>query len=502
MGYVRKIKAGLVKTDLNDFIGADPGIIFYDNTTGEFRISDGTTPGGKKIIGDAGTDLTSFSVNQEAADGYGALAYDNTTGEFTYTPPDFINLGGSPFQWTTSGTGNEYRTADTWRENEQTYVIREVRFVNGKLRVELASFSPGLTAYGQSLQWDEPATQWSVYVNNPADFVDMWIEDVESITGTTGVWSSFNNFTPGTKSATAAGGVDWSQNFTMGTGFIRSNATNGTAGGSASAEVGFTVNDGSATSTHSDTASVTFSWQNAGVNLSVASGNGNYWFQPYDQTTYRLNVSNVSNLSNVSHSVTVNPGSASTATSNANINYYFISFPVWQNSTDRIVTAQTTFTRPASVTGTSYTAVVNNSASFVGNWNYPSFYKWYADPTATILNDELIVDNGTKSSPSAAQPKGFDSEVNILSTSGSRSVDQIINNPASVPQTFTFFHRASLGTSTTFKTGADASLLADVAPTSTGTINLYHNEDQAASQESFNWYKITLQPGDTYVRIQ
>lgn len=45
MGQVRKIKAGLVKISVNDFVGED-GNIFFDVEDGVFRLSDGATPGG------------------------------------------------------------------------------------------------------------------------------------------------------------------------------------------------------------------------------------------------------------------------------------------------------------------------------------------------------------------------------------------------------------------------------------------------------------------------
>ena len=45
MGQVRKIKAGLVKISVNDFVGED-GNIFFDIDDGVMRLSDGTTPGG------------------------------------------------------------------------------------------------------------------------------------------------------------------------------------------------------------------------------------------------------------------------------------------------------------------------------------------------------------------------------------------------------------------------------------------------------------------------
>ena len=41
----RKVAAGLVKSDINTFVG-EPGTIFFDTETGEFRLSNGLTPGG------------------------------------------------------------------------------------------------------------------------------------------------------------------------------------------------------------------------------------------------------------------------------------------------------------------------------------------------------------------------------------------------------------------------------------------------------------------------
>ena len=45
MGLVRKIKAGLVKVSVNDFVGED-GNVFFDVDDGVMRLSDGATPGG------------------------------------------------------------------------------------------------------------------------------------------------------------------------------------------------------------------------------------------------------------------------------------------------------------------------------------------------------------------------------------------------------------------------------------------------------------------------
>ena len=53
MGLTRKIKAGLVKVSVNDFVGED-GNVFFDIDDGIMRLSDGSTPGGVPLSGGGG----------------------------------------------------------------------------------------------------------------------------------------------------------------------------------------------------------------------------------------------------------------------------------------------------------------------------------------------------------------------------------------------------------------------------------------------------------------
>jgi hypothetical protein len=53
LGQVRKIKAGLVKISVNDFIGED-GNVFFDIEDGVMRLSDGATPGGVPLSSGGG----------------------------------------------------------------------------------------------------------------------------------------------------------------------------------------------------------------------------------------------------------------------------------------------------------------------------------------------------------------------------------------------------------------------------------------------------------------
>jgi hypothetical protein len=45
MAFLRKIQAGLTKVDIEEFVG-QAGNLFFDIETGDFRLSDGVTPGG------------------------------------------------------------------------------------------------------------------------------------------------------------------------------------------------------------------------------------------------------------------------------------------------------------------------------------------------------------------------------------------------------------------------------------------------------------------------
>jgi len=53
LGLVRKIKAGLVKVEVNEFVGHD-GNVFFDIDDGIMRLSDGSTPGGIPLSGGGG----------------------------------------------------------------------------------------------------------------------------------------------------------------------------------------------------------------------------------------------------------------------------------------------------------------------------------------------------------------------------------------------------------------------------------------------------------------
>lgn len=61
--WFRKVKAGLVKSDINNFVG-EKGNTFFNVTTGEFRLSDGITPGGLPITNENGSNPILLTIEQ------------------------------------------------------------------------------------------------------------------------------------------------------------------------------------------------------------------------------------------------------------------------------------------------------------------------------------------------------------------------------------------------------------------------------------------------------
>lgn len=75
MAAFRKIKAGLVNSNIQDFVG-EVGNMFFNIETGELRLSDGITPFGKPVVG--GTGGGGFEGNVIYLDG--GDAYSNYNG--------------------------------------------------------------------------------------------------------------------------------------------------------------------------------------------------------------------------------------------------------------------------------------------------------------------------------------------------------------------------------------------------------------------------------------
>ena len=95
MGQVRKIKAGLVKIPIDQFVGED-GHIFFDTDDGTLRLSDGVTPGGSILSSGGGgtsnynnlTNKPDLTVYQLSADAFSGAYGDLTDAPIAVTATD------------------------------------------------------------------------------------------------------------------------------------------------------------------------------------------------------------------------------------------------------------------------------------------------------------------------------------------------------------------------------------------------------------------------------
>ena len=495
----------------NDFIGA-AGELTFDTTNSTIRAHDGSTQGGHRLatfseLSGAGFDSADVlgivdsayiqsrqndifrdsgfvtgiidEVYIQARDRIRDSGFVTTIIDSAYVQA--FETSQSRLKWEISGATDQYRTATEYIDSDgETYTIRTAQFSSNLLRLELAQFSPSMSASGQSLNWDQPATQFSVTVNNPADFLSRYINAVSAIAETGGdVHETISDFTTSGPSVTPDGGVDWNQTFTTNaTAFIRSTSTT-ISGGSASATITFAEDDSSDFAT---TSSFTTNWTTPNVSISMSNLSGNVFLNPYLSTSYSVSVSGFSNSANYSTTVTPTGGTISNATGSGTFTF---STELHQDNTGgRTLAVSTDMTRPAEVTGTEYTVTDTASdTSLSSSWTFPSLSIFTASAGTSPTNSDIV--DGT----------GFTGDVTTYGNQ-SRTIDQFITNSQNVPQSFWFGVRTSASQPSTFQTGASAALLSDVTPTEV-TVNL----NNTYTDEDYDFYGITLQPGQTYVSI-
>ena len=473
--------ASLAMSDLTNVSTASPtsGQVLKWDGTEWAPASDSTGAGG------AGIALTDISVGAEAtASGNGAVSYNNVTGVITYTPP--VIEAESPIGWSTSGASSQYRTTSTFTESGTQYTVRGATFDgDGQLQLELANFSPTVSATAQSLSWDVAATQFSVTVDNPADFTTRWINEVAEITGATGVHTTLSDYTTTGTSATPAGGVDWTQTFTTNaTAVIVSNGT-GLTGGAAGASIGYN-DDQSASWT--DINSITWNWQNANSTISFGTLTGKTFLESYPTVDYTVGITGLYTPSNAVTTVTSAGGAVSSTTGSGT--FTFTDAIHKDNNTGRSVSASTVFTRPAAVTGTGYTATdTAQDTTISASFTYPSLYVFTASVGTVPVVGDIV--------------SGSDFVAGVTQLGNqTKSIDTFITNSAAVPQGFWMAVRTSASQPTAFKTGISNALLSDVTPTTGSTVDLAPDSPAGDyTAEEYTLYGLTLQPGQTYVRI-
>jgi collagen type VII alpha len=114
VSYTKKIKAGLVLIDPNEFIG-DKGTIFYDYETGVMALSDGITPGGTPLASGNG----SRGYTGSAGSGYTGstgLGYTGSTG-VGYTGSAGLGIGDFGRGFTNTLDSGKITTSKLYNEN-------------------------------------------------------------------------------------------------------------------------------------------------------------------------------------------------------------------------------------------------------------------------------------------------------------------------------------------------------------------------------------------------
>ena len=495
-------------SDLDEALASGTGIT-YDASTNTINITNtGVTAG---TYGSA-SEVPVFRVNAQGqldsagtvtVAGVSATSIDSSTGDFTINTADggaftsrlydanILNNDGNKagITWTVGGATAQYRTATNFIDSDlEVYTIREMNFTGNKLRIEVAQFSPGLTATGQSnLNFDQKATQFSVAVDNPIDFDTRFINSVSSIAQTNAyVGTTLANYNAGAKSQTPAGGVDWTQTFKFDSASgaaVRDNSTT-ISGGTSIGEITFADDQGADFAT---TASFTTTWKTPNVSVSMSNLSGNQFLETYTSTSYNVSVSGMSSSSNITHTVTGTGGSISSSNGSGTITF---TNPIHKdNGGGRQVAVSTEFRRPPGVATTSYS--VTDTASDItlnASFSYPTLTIFTAGAGTPPTRADVV--NGDQ----------FESAVTELSNQ-TKNFTGTVNNPDSVPKCFWFMVRSAANQPSTFQTGASSSLLSDVGTTNT-TLDLEPDSPPAGySAETYNLYGIVLQPGNTYVSI-
>ncbi len=396
--------------------------------------------------------------------------------------------------WSTNGN---YRTLTGYKENDVTNTVRVAEFSGSTLRLTLATFTPTVSAVssaGSTLNWDIPATGFTVTVDNPADVPTQYINSVATITQSTGsISTTLGNYTAGAYSVTPAGGVDWNQSFTTNnsTSYIRSTSTSAT-GGTASGVVAFNYYNGTTTASWSTTTTFSVNWNTVSHSIAITALTGKTFLDAYTSTTYTPTASAIS-AGNRTFLISGTNGTVSSTTASGTMTF---TAPINHSnkSTARYVTLTTTASRPVTVTGTAYNVTLgpanSSDVAAAASFTYPTYWLWTASVLSVPTRADII--NNTS----------VEVGVTVLGDQVKTLATQSITNSNANPRAFWFAVRSSAPQPTTFKTGASAGLLSDVSYTNGSTVALAPDAPLSDYvSENYQLYGITLQSGATYVSI-
>lgn len=391
------------------------------------------------------------------------------------------------FGWLTSGDKNQFRTTSTFSEDSSEYSIRAIQLVDGQIEVELASFSPTFSGSTRSLYWDAPADNFTITVTNPTDFPSRYIASAHSIFSSSSTFhSTLSDFTEGQPTALAQGGVEWSQTFTTNEDAQIFSPSNTLSGGSVSAKIAFEEDNGNLWT--EDLPTVRFNWRTANMTANKQTLSGKNFLEYYTNVDYTVSISNISDPNNHTTSVIPTGGTVSNTSGDGTMTFDIGLHK--DNDSDRSLFIETTFRRPEEVTGQEYTASKEvRFEDFTPQFTYPSFYVWTSDTTIAPTREEIVTD--------------FDFAAGVFELGNqSKSISTFINNSDPNPRAFWFGIRSSASQPNTFQTGPSSALLSDVSVTTGNTVSLEPDSPlQHYLAEQYTLYGITLQPGQTYVRI-
>lgn len=392
----------------------------------------------------------------------------------------------SDYQLVFTPSGN-VRTLTGLKENNQTLTVRSADVNGNMFHLNLASFTPTLSAVAlpsNILNWDDQCTGFTISVTNPSDFLSQYISDVNDTSVISGVFSTLNLFSAGSKSAIPLGGVNWNQTFSTNTNAFIRPISSTIAGGSSSAVISFKSKENSFESVYSTTITLTINWNTPTLSIITVDLSGKTFLETYSSTTYSIGVTGISTSSNYSNNISAIGGTASSGT-------FTFSTPINKDNvgTVRSVTSTTTFTRPLNVTGISYTAILTATSLVNASFTYPSFWIFtIGTPVPPTLSDII---SGTS----------FSSSVTLLGNQ-SKTLIGFINNTFGIPKGFWFAIKSTASQPTIFKTGASPSLLSDVAVTFGNSVILQPSPiPPGYSAVGYTLYGITLQNGSTYLSI-
>ena len=161
MAFFRKIKAGLVKDEITDFIG-EVGNIFFNVETGELRLSDGVTPGGLPIYsqggggpgGNAGILILDVfqNINQLPPLGNAGDAYLVGSDVYVWSPTTNTWINAGPVQGEAGYTGSRGESSFTYAAEPPENPAAGDRWFDSTLGLEFV-----WTFDGDSGQWVEIA---------------------------------------------------------------------------------------------------------------------------------------------------------------------------------------------------------------------------------------------------------------------------------------------------------------------------------------------------------